>query len=34
MDMNGYIEMETGIDLSGGNPPKIMRYDLLELDYK
>ena len=34
MDMGGYIEMETGIDLSGGNPPKIMRYDLLELDYK
>ena len=34
MDMNGYIEMETGIDLRGGNPPKIMRYDLLELDYK
>ncbi|MFA5555111.1 MAG: GLPGLI family protein [Phycisphaerae bacterium] len=34
MDMGSYIEMETGIDLSGGNPPKIMRYDLLELDYK
>ena len=34
MNLNGYIEMETGIDLSGGNPPKIMRYDLLELDYK
>ena len=34
MDMGGYIEMETGIDLSGGSPPKIMRYDLLELDYK
>ena len=34
MNINGYIEMETGIDLSGGNPPKIMRYDLLELDYK
>ncbi len=34
MDMGGYIEMETGIDLSEGNPPKIMRYDLLELDYK
>ena len=34
MDLNGYFEMETGIDLSGGNPPKIMRYDLLELDYK
>jgi len=34
MNLNGYIEMETGIDLSGGNPSKIMRYDLLELDYK
>ena len=34
MDLNGYFEMETGIDLSGGNPLKIMRYDLLELDYK
>ena len=34
MNINGYIEMETGIDLSGGNPSKIMRYDLLELDYK
>ena len=34
MDLNGYFEMETGIDLSEGNPPKIMRYDLLELDYK
>ena len=34
MNLNGYIEMETGIDLSGGNPPRIMRYDLLELDYK
>ena len=34
MDLNGYFEMETGIDLSGGNPPRIMRYDLLELDYK
>ena len=34
MDMNGFIEMETGIDLSGGQPAKIMRYDLIELDYK
>ena len=34
MDMNGYIQMETGIDLSGGQPAKIMRYDLMELDYK
>ncbi len=34
MDMSGYIEMETGIDLSGGQVAKIMRYDLIELDYK
>lgn len=34
MDMNGYIEMETGIDLNNGKPGKIMRYDLLERDYK
>ena len=34
MNMNGYIEMETGIDLSGGQPAKIMRYDLIERDYK
>lgn len=34
MDINGYIQMETGIDLSGGQPAKIMRYDLMELDYK
>lgn len=34
MDMNAYIEMETGIDLSGGQPGEVMRYDLLELDYK
>lgn len=34
MDMNGYIQMETGIDLGGGNPPKVMRYDLIERDYK
>ncbi|MDO5665909.1 MAG: GLPGLI family protein [Bacteroidia bacterium] len=33
MDMNGYIQMETGIDLSGGQPEKIMRYDLMERDY-
>ncbi|MDO5665911.1 MAG: GLPGLI family protein [Bacteroidia bacterium] len=33
MDMNGYIQMETGIDLSGGQPEKIMRYDLIERDY-
>lgn len=34
MDMNGYIQMETGIDLSGGQPAKIMRYDLIERDYR
>ena len=33
MDFNGYIQMETGIDLSQGNPQKVMRYDLLERDY-
>ena len=33
MDLNGYIQMETGIDLSQGNPQKMMRYDLLERDY-
>ena len=33
MDLNGYIQMETGIDLSQGNPQKVMRYDLLERDY-
>lgn len=34
MDVNGYIRMETGIDLSTGKPDKIMRYDLIERDYK
>ncbi len=34
MDMNGYIQMETGIDLSNGELANIMRYDLMELDYK
>lgn len=34
MDMSGYIEMETGIDLSGGQRAKIMRYDLIECDYR
>lgn len=34
MDMSGFIEMETGIDLSNGTPPKIMGYDLIERDYK
>ena len=33
MDLNGYIQMETGIDLSQGKPQKVMRYDLLERDY-
>ena len=33
MDLNGYIQMETGIDLSQGEPKKVMRYDLLERDY-
>ena len=33
MDLNGYIQMETGIDLSHGDPQKVMRYDLLERDY-
>ena len=33
MDLNGYIQMETGIDLSLGKPQKVMRYDLLERDY-
>ena len=33
MDLNGYIQMETGIDLSQGEPQKVMRYDLLERDY-
>ena len=33
MDLNGYIQMETGIDLSQGDPQKVMRYDLLERDY-
>ena len=33
MDLNGYIQMETGIDLSQGDPKKVMRYDLLERDY-
>lgn len=34
MDINGYIQMETGIDLSGGQPAQIMRYDLIERDYE
>ena len=34
MDMSGFIEMETGIDLSDVTPAKVMRYDLIEQDYK
>lgn len=34
MNMSGFIEMETGIDLSDGSPAKVMRYDLIECDYK
>ena len=33
MDLNGYIQMDTGIDLSQGKPQKVMQYDLLERDY-
>ena len=33
MDFNGYIQMDTGIDLSQGKPQKVMQYDLLERDY-
>ena len=34
MDMNGYIKLETGIDLGGRASQKVMQYDLIELDYK
>ncbi len=34
MDLSGFIELETGIDLSDGTLPKIMRYDLIERDYR
>lgn len=34
MNMSGFIELETGIDLSDGTPAKVMRYDLIERDYK
>ena len=34
MDINGYIELETGIDLGKNNSQKLIRYDLIELDYK
>lgn len=33
-DMNGYIFMETGIDLGNDEKKKVLRYDLLERDYK
>ena len=34
MDINGYIKLETGIDLGGNISQKVMQYDLIELDYK
>lgn len=34
LDINGYIELETGIDLGKNNSQKLIRYDLIELDYK
>ncbi len=34
LDINGYIELETGIDLGKNNSQKVIRYDLIELDYK
>jgi hypothetical protein len=33
MNMGGYIEMETGIDLGDNSSQKIMHYDLIERDY-
>ena len=33
MDSNSFIQMETGIDLLGDEPNRVMRYDLLERDY-
>lgn len=33
-DMNGYIFMETGIDLGVNDKQKELKYDLLERDYK
>lgn len=33
-DMNGYILLETGIDLGTNDKQKVLRYDLLERDYK
>ena len=33
-DISGYIFLETGIDLGVNEKRKVLRYDLLELDYK
>ncbi len=33
-DINGYIELETGIDLGKNNSQKVIQYGLIELDYK
>ena len=33
MDSNSFIQMETGIDLLGDEPNRVMQYDLLERDY-
>jgi len=33
MNTNGYMKMETGIDLGSNSSQKIMRYDLIEIDY-
>ncbi|WP_081713141.1 GLPGLI family protein [Bacteroides neonati] len=34
LDIYGYIELETGIDLGKNNSQKVIQYDLIELDYK
>lgn len=34
MDINGYIELETGIDFGNNTSQKIIQYDLIERDYK
>jgi len=34
MDMSGFIEMETGVDLGSSASTKIMHYDLIEKDYR
>lgn len=34
MNMGGFIELETGIDLGAGQPAKVIQYDLIERDYK